>query len=415
MGTRRRLARGHKPVSRVTNRPIMSLLDQAFSSASNIFILLTVARVSDVADFGRIALMLIFATTGVAVSRGGIGTPLMLMSGRDAKDIEYAARRSLTASLVFGALTSLAILIFGATIGYLNIALPVALAVPFVIMEDIYRFASMALGRVSSALLWDAVWTGISLCVLCASWLGFDSLTGQVVLGIWGATAFLCCIGFAVTSNLLPRRKDFRQWWVDNLQSRIRFALDASTSAATVLGVSLLAATLVSPTATAALRGAGTILGPLNILLNAVPLMVIPHAVRTGQSLQQVWRTLRRYATSLSLLALMGGALGYLLPLRVGELLLGQSWPSVRLLLPYTALEYAAAAWWLCVLSAFSAQAMSQQVLRARATHAAISVALCAAAALTLPKAEAVAAALAVSQVGALLISGNILRKHLRA
>ena len=396
-------------------RAFTSLLDQVFSSVSNILIIFTVARVSSVSEFGVVVLMLACVSTSLTILRGAVGTPLILVSGRSVRSIEYEAQRSLSVALLCGfVVTSSVIALTGLATGHLNAAIAVAIAAPFVMVEDVYRFASMALGQPARALLWDAIWTFISILIFAASWFDGAFLTAEIVILLWGGSALLCCAGFGFMDALWPRLSGIRTWWTEDLGARVRFGLEASVGAGSVLVVSTIAAALVGPEATAALRGAGTVVGPLTIVITALAIVVIPESARRNQSLSQVWGKLRYVALPMSVLAIAIGLLGYLLPSWIGELLLGDSWAAVVPLLPYTGLEFAAISWLACIALSFSATAMSREFLRAGLVHALSSIVLCTAAALVFGSARSIAGALVVSAVFALLINGLSLRGHIQ-
>ena len=337
------------------SRALTSLLDQVFSSASNILIIFTVARVSSVSQFGVVVLMLACVSTSLTIMRGAIGTPLILASGRDEIGIKYEAQRSLSVSVLCAlTITYVGILVVGVATDHLASAAAVAAAAAFVMMEDVYRYATMAFGQPAKALLWDAIWTLISILVFAASWLDNSFMTAEVVILLWGGSALLCCVGFGVTDRLWPQLGGIRKWLVRDLGARARFGLEASVGAGSVLVVSTVAAALVGAEATAALRGAGTVVGPLTIVITALAIVVIPDSARRNQSLSQVWGTLRYIALPMSAMAIAIGLLGYFLPPWVGEVLLGDSWVAVAPLLPFTGLEFAAISWLSCIAIAFS-------------------------------------------------------------
>ena len=108
------------------------------------------------------------------------------MSGRDEIGIRYEAQRSLSVSLLCAfTITSGAILLVGVAADHLASAAAVAAAAAFVMMEDVYRYATMAFGQPAKALLWDAIWTLISILVFAASWLDNSFMTGEVVILLW--------------------------------------------------------------------------------------------------------------------------------------------------------------------------------------------------------------------------------------
>lgn len=395
-----------------TRKGLVTVADQVVSSASNVLILMAIARVASPSDFGLIALQLTVVYTALAVTRQALGTPLMLASADGAAGVTFAAQRSLSVSLLFGAAVSSGILACGYVWGRLDLAAPVALAAPCVLSQDVYRFAAMCLGRPSIALLWDAVWAVVSFVILAGTWRGVEGLTGGSAVYVWALCALACSIGLGAMTRLRPQVTSLRTWWRHNLPHRVRFGSEAAIGSFTVLAVSGVATFLIGPVATGALRGAGVVVGPLNILMSAIPLVVVPGAVRSSDSLARVWRRLWPFGVLLSLLAVIVALSGYLLPAPVGHLFLGQTWDYVRPLLPFTGLEYMALAWLSCNKTALQSVEMSRELLRLRLIFAITSVALSASAALLFGTARGMAAALALTAILMLYPNWMIARRR---
>src|SRR5512132_1258058 len=79
-----------------------TLADQLASSAGNVLIVMAIARTLNPTDFGFTALMLTAVSTGLAITRQGLGTPLMLASAQGGEQVRHEAQRALTASFLFG-------------------------------------------------------------------------------------------------------------------------------------------------------------------------------------------------------------------------------------------------------------------------------------------------------------------------
>jgi O-antigen/teichoic acid export membrane protein len=395
-----------------TRKGILTIVDQAVSSTSNILIVMAIARVTSPSYFGLIALLLTGVYTGVAITRQALGTPLMLANAKGQESVRHAAQRSLSVSLLFGAVIGSAILLCGYILGEVGIAAAVATAAPFVLAQDIYRIAAISLDRSALALLWDGIWAAISGLILVATWRGADELTGILTVYIWGICAAICAVGLGAMARIGPQVTSIVQWWRQNLRHRIRFGSEAAIGSLTVLSVSTLVAFIIGPAATGALRGAGIVFGPLNILISAIPLIIVPDSARARDTLAQVWRRLWPFASLLSLVALTVALLGYVLPARIGQLFLGESWEQVRPLLPFTGLEYLALAWLSCNRTALQVSAMSREILHLRVIFAVTSVGLSATAAFYFGTAQGVAAALATTALLMLLPNLKVARDN---
>jgi O-antigen/teichoic acid export membrane protein len=387
----------------VRRQGFFTLGDQLVSSASNVLIVMAIARTSSPADFGFIALMLTAVSAGLAIIRQGLGTPLMLTSAHGAERVRYEAQRSLTASMLFGLGLGCVVLAFGVAIGRADLAAPIALAAPVVLAQDVYRFIAISTARSSLAFISDGCWAILSLAAVIATWAGLPGLTGPLVVWIWAASALVCCLGMAYATRLLPRVTSLSHWWQENLPHRLRFSSEAAIASITVLSVSTLATVIVGPVATAALRGASVVMGPLNILMNALPLLIVPKAVQQGDTYAGVWRRLWPFGLLMSAIAVTVSLTGFLLPERIGALILGESWVLVAPLLPFIGLEYCALAWLSCNRTALQAKGRSGELLQLRVIFALTDLVLTAAAALLFGTAVSMAAALALSAIVLLL------------
>jgi hypothetical protein len=253
------------------------------------------------------------------------------------------------------------------------------------------------------AFISDACWAILSLSALVATWMGVRGLSGPLVLWIWAVSALVCCVGLAYATRLLPGVISLSHWWHENLAHRLRFSSEAAIASLTVLSVSTLATVIVGPAATAALRGASVVMGPLNILINALPLLIVPTSVQQRDTYAGVWRRLWPFGLLMSAIAITVSLAGFLLPDQIGSLFLGESWVITAPLLPFTGLEYCALAWLACNRTALQAKARSGELLRLRIIFALTDLMLTAAAALLFGTAVSIAAALALSGIVLLL------------
>jgi len=357
---------------------------------------MAIATVSTAPVFGVVALLLAIVSGGLAVTRQSLGIPLMLARAHGNDQVRYSAQRSLSVSLVVGAVVAIVVICVGVATDRADIAVPIALAIPFVFAQDVYRYLSISLDRAHLAFWWDGVWAGISLLALLASWFNLATLTTPVLLVVWGAAALLCCAGLSRGTRITPRTSGLTIWASENLSHRLRFALEAVLGSVSVVWISAISAILIGPVATAALRGTSVVVGPLNILFAALPLLIVPQSARKRESLGGVIRRVAPFALAMSILSLVVGIGGPLLPEPVGRLILGETWSYAAALLPYIGLEYFAVSWLTCPMTAFLARGMSRDVLLLRILFVGLSVLVCTAAAAFVGTATSIAVGLAV-------------------
>ena len=373
----------------------VGLVDQGMSSLSNVLAVIMVAQTLSASAFGSFSVayaVLIFLLT---LSRSYFGTQLTLTDSRAA-----AQER---ASSALGALLLLAPVLAVATggIGLLlsnendfSIAIAVAVAAPLVCLQDLLRYAAVAVERPHVALASDTVWAAITGVAA----LGLIQLTAPQVMVVWlGAAA----LALAVAAVLLRVKPNFVTGW--RLLRRERHAVGNSVTigAVAVSGASLIIAAatahFLGVTSAGSLRGASTAMGPLNVLMAFITLNLTPTLLRRQRS-QDLSFCVRVALLGSAGVALWSAAL-LLLPDVVGRALLGDSWAGARSVLPWTCAEYL----FLCVGTSsmlwLKVRYAARQMLQRRLIYAALLVSFGTLAAMLGSSAQYVAAAVAAAAV----------------
>jgi hypothetical protein len=178
-------------------------------------------------------------------------------------------------------------------------------------------------------LVWVVLWASAFVALVVV---GVTASPAFVVA--WGSSAFLAAIFAANQSQARPRLSGNVNWFI--LHRDIGLPAIANTMA--ILGALQLAFVLISAVGSVedlgALRGAQTLLGPLNIVGFAATSFAVPEIVRRDLGR----RGHVRAALALSLLLASGaavwGGILLLIPDSAGQELLGQTWPAARESLP---------------------------------------------------------------------------------
>ena len=310
-----------------------TMLDQVLSSLSNVLAVVLVAKASGADDFGRFSLAYTVLTLVVALNRSYLGNRVSLSAD------DHSARAA-TASAAGGlvAVSPLVVVVVWLVASVAGsggtLVLFVALAAPVVCLQDVLRFGAVASRRPGAALASDAVWVAVLVVPLVAS---VRPTPIQAVL-IWAAGAVVAAAVGLVRLGIRPRVVEgwraLRQH--DALGRSLVLGRLLTTSASlTAIAVS---SAVIGPAAAGALRGASTLLGPLNGIFALVPLSLTPMLVRRPRS-GDLRACAAIAATLLTLVVTVGGAL-LLLPTELGTRLLGDSWAGARAVLPFTVLEY---------------------------------------------------------------------------
>ena len=207
---------------------------------------------------------------------------------------------------------------------------------PGLLLQDAWRFAFFAAGRGSRAFLNDLVFAivelGTALTLL---------LTGQ-------ASVVACMLAFGLSAllaaafgfwqlRIAPDLSAVRSWLLDNRDLGMRYLVEnVGASGARQLRMSALGA-IAGLAAVGQVRAAEMLMGPFLVVLMGISQVAVPEAAHV---VRERPRMLARFcfglgAVQASASLLWSAAILVVLPLGVGEFLLGPLWhPASALLLP---------------------------------------------------------------------------------
>lgn len=344
-------------------------LDQATSSLSNTVVIFAIARVADVQTFGRISLVLAALATALAATRGVLGTPITLLS-HDRLRLNDEAGFALTSALVGGCLGAGALMAASAWSNVATEALVIAVSLPIVLAQDVARFHAISLGRPTHALASDGMWAlgGIGLF----GWTAIADVSPFQVLTGWLGLAVAALWLLLAKSGLRPKMTGITAWIRSSVGERLRYGGEAVIGTVAALLILVVATWALTSAATAALRGASSIMGPLSLLMSAITVSLVPELRRSqkGQvDAARAWVHLRKVSFLLSTIALSVGIVAWAAPDGLGTVLLGDSWEVARGIVPITAVEYAALAWLTGYTAGLRSQGRSNDLLSIRLVY----------------------------------------------
>ena len=355
-----------------------SLFDQAMSSASNGLIVLAVARVSSVDAFGAATLLFAFAASAMGFGRGAFGTPIMLAADRGDAELRREAGFAATTGLAFGLIVSCAAAFTSVLLNVPSMGAAFSIAIPLVVVVDVFRYTLISASKPNMALMWDALWAIGSALLLLITLFSSRAINDTGMVLFWAILAGITAFGMGLSYRVYPRFRGIGSWWRTTYGPRIRYGVEASLHQINVIVVTSIATAVLGASAAASLRGASVIMSPFAVLLSAVPLMIIPESVRGGASARAVWRKLCWIGFMGSSLVIAFGPALMLLPLGAGQLILGDSWLYVRAVLPIVSIECAALVWSAMALGYLRFQGKSGHLLAATFAYCVASTATCA-------------------------------------
>lgn len=315
--------------------------DQAISSLTNFFMGILVARTVSPTDFGAFSLAFAAYVLALVVSRGLTGEPLVVRHSHTS-DADWRAATAGSAGLAtaFAFAAAVVVLVLAAIVGgRLGEAfLALAIVLPGLLVQDVYRYAFVARGVPMHAFICDLTWAAILLPALILLGGGPGTSLALPIL-VWGASALISAgVGMAL-GRILPSLRRARAWFSESRHLGLRYATEALISQAPFQVMLFVLGSVAGLSAAAALRGAQLLLGPIGMLIIGLSIVGVPEGVRLSRS--RGARGLRSPAALLSLgtasITLVWGLALTLLPADIGEKLLGETWVGASaVLVPIT-------------------------------------------------------------------------------
>ena len=317
-----------------SRRAYLALAVDALFSLSSLLLAVAIARASSVEEFGAFGLAMVLYLFTVGLIRAAV-TDTTLSLGPSKEDLHTGFQRAILMSLVIGG-----VLTTGGLITGLHFVSIVGITTPGLVALDYIRVTHSAMYRPLAALWLGVSWTlAVFVISVTALLLPAEPL---IVFAMWsGSGAIIGLVAWSV------EQFPWRPLWRRNeraTRAAVWFSLDyLAGSGGSLVSTGLLGAVL-GPSVVAALRGAGTVLGPMNLLSTTARSLALPYLtrVRVGGAAHEI-RSAALITGSLMLGVLPLAILIMFMPDGIGIELLGESWHVVAPVLVPLAIESAAA------------------------------------------------------------------------
>lgn len=307
------------------------VVDQGLSSLSNVLFLVAAARTAGVDEFGAVSFAYALFAFGMAVQRASLGLLASLAVG-------MRTPPPVVLSVVWAALVTALGVVLGRIIGdggssayYVLVA-----ACLVVYPQDLLRYGAIAERRADRAAASDGAWFAVTVVMLLSTLAGVElsvtamSLTWVVAGG-----------GVALALMLLTQRgllgADSRGWLREHAVELRVLGPDALLACAAPLVLAAVMTSAMTLADVAAVRGAGTLLGPAAVLFSALPAVMVPELVRVLGDDRA--RLASAQAAVMSVLVLAWATFLFLVPQGAGEQVLGETWAVGRAILPWVVAE----------------------------------------------------------------------------
>jgi len=314
----------------VNRRARFAVISNALISATSFLLAVAVARRADIHEFGEFTLAIATFLLLLGLVRASV-TETTLARIADSAENANAFQKVTLLSLVAGAALTAVGLIWD--LPYFTV---LGLSFNGLAALDYVRTVNAALYRESSSLFQGALWCFVGLGISGISLVVY--IPPIVVFAAWAVSGAVIGYGCAIAG-----RYGWRPSWSarsgDN-HVALFFAADyLAGSGGSLLSTSLLGIT-AGPATVGAIRGAGTLLGPANLISGTARSLAIPYLTRARQSEVRDEFSLAVRSTIATALISLPLAVGVcLIPDPVGVWLLGDSWDHVLPVLPALAIE----------------------------------------------------------------------------
>jgi O-antigen/teichoic acid export membrane protein len=353
--------------------------DQAVSSVTNFAMSIYIARTLGAAAFGAFSLAYVTYSFALNASRGLATDPLMVRySGANIWAWRRAVGSCTGTALVVGLLSGVGVAAVGMALhgtarsGFLALGI----TLPGLLLQDSWRYSFFALGRGVQAFINDMVWAMTLLpALLFLHFSGHDTVFWCVL--VWGATAALAAVVGPLQARVLPKPAAVRAWIskMRDLGPRYLVENTANSGAAQLRTYAVGIAAGLS--AVGYLQAASTLMGPFLVIFMGMSLVTVPEAARV---LRESPGRLRQFCllvgVGLAVLALLWGlALLVILPMGLGDWLLGAIWrPTYPLVAPF-AVSIAGACFSIGAMAGLHALGNAKRSVRVMVASSAIYVA----------------------------------------
>lgn len=325
-------------MGRLRGRAAAAAADQAFYSLQNFAVAFTALHVLELGDLGAFTLTsTLLILTQVAV-RALTGEPLTIRFSARRDEVPTAVASATGAALALtGLLLTICAALWAAGLGGTALASAAGLVLVTLAIQDTYRFALFAAGRMWSATLNDGLVCGVTLLAL---WLlgVTHTLDGPLLFLAWAAGSGAGVLLGAWQVGALPRPDRTADWF--RAHRDVGLPLMGSVVAQQSMGrLSLVIVSAVAgPAQLGLVTASRTVLSPVNTLVASTYSFAVPEAVRRRSDARALLRFTSGLSVALALVAVvLTGAL-LAAPDAWGRVLAGQNWDGARRLLVPTCL-----------------------------------------------------------------------------
>jgi O-antigen/teichoic acid export membrane protein len=329
----RRMSSLTRATRALRGQAVWSLLDQAVSSAGTLLLSIAVAQRSDATSFGAFATAVAVYSLAVTATRALVSMPFMMRAARDVAADDGLVTAALGAVAVASVPVSAAVLVaalllpapLSAFLGVLGFSLP------FLLLQDAYRFVLRERDDARAAALSDVVWTVAQILVSTAVVLVVPGDGSLWHFAGWGAGVALATLYAGWAIGLRPHLARARAFAASTRKLGLPLLVEAFAIAGSGSAAQFALAGAGGLAATAPLKGAAVALGPINVVNGGLLFLITPLVLKTDLSRRRrLLLHCAAFGLVITVASLVTAIVLVALPDWVGAALLGDTWASAR-------------------------------------------------------------------------------------
>jgi O-antigen/teichoic acid export membrane protein len=189
-------------------------VSQGLSAASNFVILLALARGGGSHVVGEFALAFVVYNATLGFQRAVVSDALLARVAATPDGGREADACAATSSVLLSLSSALVVLIIGLATSYQQLTL-LAVFIPPLLLEDLYRFLLFRRGRTGAAIIVDGTWVLVS-CLSLPYLVTHASPHAAILIWGCGGTA-ACIVGGIVAGARFARPAPSYRWWREHL------------------------------------------------------------------------------------------------------------------------------------------------------------------------------------------------------
>jgi O-antigen/teichoic acid export membrane protein len=283
------------------------LVDQILASATNLALVLLVARASGPSGLGVVATGFATYVICLILHRALVAEPLVVANAAQSSETwNRAVERAVTTSLLLGSAGGAIVAVLGMVLhgpaGWGLILF--APWIPAALLQDLWRYVLFRQGRGGAAAANDATWAVVMAGFAALAW---TVHADWALVAAWGSGALAgAAIGFRQTHRRAYSLSGSWRWWRNEAWPLGRWlGLDRVVAVVGTQGVTLIAATLVPAADVGGLRAVQSVFAPLSVLGPALSMPGLPAiSAAITRSLGDARDVARRISFTLSALTL---------------------------------------------------------------------------------------------------------------